>query len=136
MVTRTYGRTDVWTLEIIVLDNQNLVSYPDPNVRNDDIARRPTRRHGCFIPIEPVTKRLRPVIRNFFIATDLITTLATNMGLKMLPFTTRTVLNSSFDFGSYFYIVWRSEQCELMPLIFCRYYVIRSRILCVLFEVR
>ena len=42
--------------------------------------------HGCFIPIEPVTKRLRPVIRNFFIATDLITTLATNMGLKMLPF--------------------------------------------------
>ena len=93
-------------------------------------------RHGCFIPIEPVTKRLRPVIRNFFIATDLITTLATNMGLKMLPFTTRTVLNSSFDFGSYFYIVWRSEQCELMPLIFCRYYVIRSRILCVLFEVR
>ena len=75
--------------------------------------------HGCFISIEPVTKRLRPVIRNFFIATDLITTLATNMGLKMLPFTTRTVLNSSFDFGSYFYIVWRSEQCELIPLICC-----------------
>ena len=45
-----------------------------------------SKKHGCFIPIEPVTKRLRPVIRNFFIATDLITTLATNMGLKMLPF--------------------------------------------------
>ena len=42
----------------------------------------PPSVHGCFIPIEPVTKRLRPVIRNFFIATDLITTLATNMGLR------------------------------------------------------
>ena len=42
--------------------------------------------HGCFISIEPVTKRLRLLIRNFFIATDLITTLATNMGLKMLLF--------------------------------------------------
>ena len=43
-------------------------------------------RSATAVSIEPVTKRLRPVIRNFFIATDLITTLATNMGLKMLPF--------------------------------------------------
>ena len=33
--------------------------------------------HGCFIALKSWTKRLRPLIRNFFIATDLITTLAT-----------------------------------------------------------
>ena len=36
--------------------------------------------HAYDTAVEPVTKRLRPLIRNFFIATDLITTLATNMG--------------------------------------------------------
>ena len=39
--------------------------------------------HGCFITLKPWTKRLRPLIRNFFIATDLIMTLATHLFLWM-----------------------------------------------------
>ena len=67
-----------------VATNQSVKNYTNLNMASVGVVR--LSLHGCFIPIEPVTKRLRPVIRNFFIATDLITTLATNMGLKMLPF--------------------------------------------------
>ena len=65
-----------WSINYaLMIDNEFL------NRKLPVVLKRTT--HGCFITLKPWTKRLRPLIRNFFIATDLIMTLATHLFLWM-----------------------------------------------------
>ena len=74
-----YGTSAIVPVELGIL-----LHFKSTNVGPDLIPKVPIIvLHGCFITLKPWTKRLRPLIRNFFIATDLITTLATHLFLWM-----------------------------------------------------